>query len=36
MALRESIEVQREVLEPGLSQFGSLAMIKLVGCMWSV
>ena len=31
VALRVSKEVRRVVLEPGLSLFGSLAMITLVG-----
>ena len=35
-ALRESKEVQRDVLVPGFSPLGSLAMITLVGWMWSV
>ena len=36
VALRVSMEVRREDLVPGLSPFGSLAMITLVGWMWSV
>ena len=36
VALRVSREVQREVLGPGLSPFGSLAMMALVGWIWSV
>ena len=31
VALRESREVRREVLEPGLSPFSNMAMITLVG-----
>ena len=31
VALDVSMEVRREVLEPGLSPFGNLAMITLVG-----
>jgi len=33
VALRVSRKVQREVLGPGLSPFGNLAMITLVDCM---
>jgi hypothetical protein len=36
VALRVSREIRREVLGLGLSPFGSLAMIKLVGWIWSV
>ena len=36
VALRVSKEVRREVLGPGLSPFGSLAMMTLFGWMWSV
>ena len=36
VALRIFREVRREVLGPGLSPFGSLAMITLVGWVWSV
>jgi hypothetical protein len=36
VALRESREVWREVLGPVLSPLGSLAMMTLVGWMWSV
>ena len=35
-ALRVSSEVRREVLGPGLSPFGSLAMIVFVGWMCRV
>ena len=36
VALRVSREARREVLGPGLSPLGSLAMITLVGWIWSV
>ena len=36
VALRVSKEVRMEVLGLGLSPLGSLAMMTLVGCMWSV
>jgi hypothetical protein len=36
VALRVSKEVWIEVLGPGLSALGSLAMMTLVGWMWSV
>ena len=36
VALRVSSEARREVLGPGLSPFGSLAMITLVGWMCRV
>ena len=36
VVLRVSREVQREVLGPGLSPFGSLAHITLVGWIWIV
>ncbi len=36
VAMRESKEFRRKVLGPGLSQFGSLAMMTLVYWMWSV
>ena len=36
VALRVSREVRRGVLGPGLSPFGSLAMVTLVGWIWSV
>ena len=36
LALRVSREVSRAVLGPGLSPFGSLAIITLVGWIWSV
>jgi hypothetical protein len=36
VALRVSKEVRMEVLGPGLSPLGSLAMMTLVGWMWSV
>ena len=36
VALRVSIEARRAVLGPGLSPFGSMAMITLVGWMCSV
>ena len=36
VALRVSSEVRREVLGPGLSPFGSLVMITLVGWMCRV
>jgi hypothetical protein len=36
VALRVSMEVRREVLMPGLSPFGSLAMITFVGGMCRV
>ncbi len=36
MALRESIDVRRDALVPGLSPLGSLAMMTPVGCMWRV
>ena len=36
VALRVSREVRREVLGPGLSLFGNLAMITLVGWMCRV
>ncbi len=36
VALRVSSEVRREVLGPGLSPFGSLAMITFVGWMCRV
>ena len=36
VALRVSKEVRREVLGPGLSPFGSLVMMMLVGWIWSV
>ena len=36
VALRISREVRREVLGPGFSPFGTLAMITLMGWMWSV
>ncbi len=36
VALRVSMEVRRENLAPGLSPFGSLAMITLVDWMWRV
>jgi hypothetical protein len=36
VTLRESRDVRRDVLVPGLSPLGSLVMITLVGCMWSV
>ncbi len=35
VALRISREVRREVLGPDLSPFGNLAMITLVGWIWS-
>ena len=34
--IRESREVQRDILGPGLSPLGSLAMITPVGWMWRV
>ena len=36
VALRVSKDIWREVLRPGLSPFGSLAMMTLVSWMWSV
>jgi hypothetical protein len=36
VALRVSMDVRREDLGPGLSPFGSLAMMALVGWMWRV
>ena len=36
MALRVSRQIRREVLGPIVSPFGSLAMITLVGWIWSV
>ena len=36
VALRVSREVLRKVLGPGLSPFGNLTMVTLVGWIWSV
>ena len=36
VALRESKEVRREVFGPGLSPFGKMAMITLVGWICKV
>jgi hypothetical protein len=36
VALKVSREARRKVVGPGLSPFGSLAMMTLVGWIWSV
>jgi hypothetical protein len=36
VALRVSREVRKEILGPGLSPFGSLTMITMVGWIWSM